>query len=68
VAQKVLTGITMPLDGYVTCQNDRIRCESSDVGKWLHRWDIRRPTELQTPPVGSAIGPNKDIREGNGCI
>ena len=59
---KVLAGITMSLDGYITGPNDRLGAGLGDGGERLHHWVFGGPWTYDRPG-GSAIGVDKDYIE-----
>jgi len=63
VGQKVVVGMTMSLDGYVTGPNDRPGAALGEGGERLHYWVFGGPWSYQTPPAGSAIGADKGYLE-----
>src|SRR5438132_7008855 len=52
---KVIAGITMSLDGYVTGPNDRVGAGLGDGGERLHHWVFGGPWTYDSPR-GSAAG------------
>jgi hypothetical protein len=56
---KVLAGMTMSLDGYVTGPNDRPGAGLGDGGERLHYWVFGDPWNYDEPSRGSARGPDK---------
>jgi hypothetical protein len=56
---KVIAGITMSLDGYVTGPNDRLGAGLGDGGERLHHWVFGGPWTYDSPR-GSAVGVDKD--------
>jgi dihydrofolate reductase len=59
VATKLLGGMTMSLDGYVTGPNDRPGAGLGDGGERLHYWVFGGPWSYGTPPTGSAAGADR---------
>jgi dihydrofolate reductase len=53
---KVLAGITMSLDGYVTGPNDRPGAGLGDGGERLHYWVFGGPWTYDSPPRGTPSG------------
>ncbi len=60
MAQKVLAGMTMSLDGYVTGPDDRPGAGLGEGGERLHYWVFGGPWSYGNPPAGSATGPDKE--------
>src|SRR5439155_710974 len=56
---KVIAGITMSLDGYVTGPNDRLGAGLGDDGERLHYWVFGGPWTYGRP-TGSAVGVDRD--------
>jgi dihydrofolate reductase len=56
---KVIAGITMSLDGYITGPNDRVGAGLGDGGERLHHWVFGGPWTYDSPR-GSAVGVDKD--------
>ncbi len=61
--QKLLAGMTMSLDGYVTGPNDRPGAGLGEGGERLHYWVFGGPWSYETPPAGSAVGVDKEYLE-----
>jgi dihydrofolate reductase len=64
VAQKVLAGMTMSLDGYVTGPDDRPGAGLGEGGERLHYWVFGGPWSYGNPPAGSATGVDKEYLDG----
>jgi dihydrofolate reductase len=60
VAQKVLAGITMSMDGYITGPNDRPGAGLGEGGERLHYWVFGGPWSYDSPPTGEATGVDKE--------
>jgi dihydrofolate reductase len=60
VGRKVLAGMTMSLDGYVTGPDDRPGAGLGEGGERLHYWVFGGPWSYQSPPAGSAAGADKE--------
>ena len=60
---KVLAGITMSLDGYVTGPNDRPGAGLGDGGERLHYWVFGGPWTYDEPPRGTPRGPDQEYLE-----
>jgi dihydrofolate reductase len=56
---KVIAGITMSLDGYITGRNDRPGAGLGDGGERLHHWVFGGPWTYDGPR-GSPVGVDKD--------
>lgn len=56
---KVLGGLTMSLDGYITGPNDRPGAGLGDGGERLHYWVFGGPWSYDQPPTGEATGADK---------
>ena len=56
---KVIAGITMSLDGFVTGPNDRLGAGLGDGGERLHYWVFGGPWTYGEDPSGSAEGVDK---------
>ena len=56
---KVIAGITMSLDGYITGPNDRLGAGLGDEGERLHYWVFGGPWAYHSPG-GSPVGADKD--------
>src|SRR5919202_309776 len=57
---KVIAGITMSLDGYVTGPKDRLGAGLGEGGERLHHWVFGGPWTYEDPPRGSAAGVDKE--------
>ncbi len=57
---KVIAGITMSLDGYVTGPNDRLGAGLGDGGERLHYWVFGGPWTYDRSATGSAAGVDKE--------
>ena len=64
MAQKVLAGMTMSLDGYVTGPDDRPGAGLGEGGERLHYWVFGGPWSYGNPPAGSATGVDKEYLDG----
>ncbi len=60
MGQKVLAGMTMSLDGFVTGPNDGPGAGLGEGGERLHYWVFGGPWSYETPPAGSAVGADKE--------
>lgn len=60
---KVLAGITMSLDGYVTGPNDRPGAGLGDGGERLHYWVFGGPWSYDDPSRGSPRGADQEYLE-----
>jgi dihydrofolate reductase len=60
MGQRVLGGITMSLDGFVTGPNDRPGAGLGDGGERLHYWVFGGPWSYGSPRTGSAVGADKE--------
>jgi dihydrofolate reductase len=58
--QKVLAGLTMSLDGYITGPGDRPGAGLGQGGERLHYWVFGGPWSYAEPPSGSAAGADKE--------
>jgi dihydrofolate reductase len=56
---KVIAGITMSLDGYITGPNDRLGAGLGDDGERLHHWVFGGPWSYESPR-GSPAGVDQD--------
>jgi len=56
---KVIAGITMSLDGYITGPNDRVGAGLGEGGERLHHWVFGGPWTYDSPR-GSPLGADKD--------
>jgi hypothetical protein len=63
MGQKVLTGLTMSLDGFITGPNDRLEAGLGDGGERLHYWVFGGPWSYSAPPAGSATGVDKEYMD-----
>jgi dihydrofolate reductase len=57
---KVVGGMTMSMDGFVTGPNDRLGAGLGDGGEWLHYWVFGGPWTYDEQPSGSASGADKE--------
>ena len=64
MAQKVLAGMTMSLDGYVTGPDDRPGAGLGEGGERLHYWVFGGPWSYGNPPAGFATGVDKEYLDG----
>jgi dihydrofolate reductase len=60
VAQKVLAGITMSLDGFITGPNDRPGTGLGEGGERLHYWVFGGPWSYDSPPATQVSGVDKE--------
>lgn len=56
---KVLGGLTMSLDGYITGPNDRLGAGLGDGGERLHYWVFGGPWTYDTPSQGEMTAADK---------
>jgi len=63
MSQKVLAGMTMSIDGFITGPDDRPGAGLGDGGERLHYWVFGGPWSYDTPPQGQASGADKDYIE-----
>jgi dihydrofolate reductase len=57
---KVVGGMTMSMDGFVTGPNDRLGAGLGDGGERLHYWVFGGPWTYDEQPSGSASGADKE--------
>ena len=60
---KVLAGITMSLDGYITGPNDRLGAGLGDGGERLHYWVFGGPWTYDTPSTGTTAPVDRQYME-----
>ena len=57
---KVVGGMTMSMDGFVTGQNDRRGAGLGEGGERLHYWVFGGPWTYDDPAKGSPAGPDQE--------
>ena len=61
---KVIAGITISLDGYITGPNDGPGCGLGEGGERLHYWVFGGPWSYAAEPRGEPTGADKELLEG----
>src|SRR6188508_2776903 len=57
---KVVAGMTMSMDGFITGPNDRLGAGLGDDGERLHYWVFGGPWNYDEPARGSAAAPDQE--------